>query len=271
MGRLTRRDPGAVRVATLVVLVAACAAACVARAPERRPRPFDFASDSFAFANETLLEFHVADDGSERWTERDPRPAFSLRCAPVTRAVRQFFLEARFAPDAPPLDDEGYRALARAVLARSPRDQEPSADPVVIPGYPNLRSFSAAREVMLKQEISSSWRIFFQRANWRLIFPFTPSNQEATAEELRRDVEAGRTPIVRVHRYPSFAMNHALLLYGVEDAPVGLRFRAYDPNDADAPVTFEYDRVARTFTFPKRVYFGGGPVKVYEMYHGPFY
>jgi hypothetical protein len=90
----------------------------------------------------------------------------------------------------------------------------------------------------------------------------------ATADDLRREVEEGKTPIVRVHRYPSFETNHALLLYGVEDTPAGLRFQGYDPNDTEMPVEFEFDRVARTFTYPRTVYFGGGPMTVYEMHRG---
>jgi hypothetical protein len=186
------------------------------------------------------------------------------------RVARQFLFEARFVPDAPRLDEAGYRALVARVVARSPRAQAPAADPVVIPGFADLRAFSAAYPELL-QDAMRDWRLFFSRSNWRLIFPFTPANQEATAADLAREIEAGRTPLVRVHRYPSFDMNHALLLFGVERAPGGLRFHGYDPNDAERPLVFDFDRVAWTFTYPPTEYFGGGPVKVYEIYRGAIY
>jgi hypothetical protein len=257
----------------VVAIVLACGLAGCAVTHRPAPagvRPFDFATDTFAFANETVLEYSTDADGHDHWTPRQPPPAFSLRCGVVVRVARQFFLEARFAPEAPRVDEARYRGLIAEVLARSPRGEVPSSDPVVIPGFGDLRSFSAAYEAPL-QEAMRSWKIFFARSNWRLIFPFTPANQEETAAALAAAIADGRTPIVRVHRYPAFDMNHAVLLYGVEPAETGPRFRGYDPNDAAQPVEFEFDRIARTFTYPRTEYFGGGPVKVFEMYHGWLY
>src|SRR5215470_1364160 len=173
----TRRTGRAV-LAALACVLAGCGAA--RRAGPPATRPFDFATDTFAFANETVLEYRVDAQGHEEWIPRQPRPPFSLRCTVVARAARQFFLEARFAPDQPRVDDERYRALVREVIGRSPRDQTASRDPVVIPGFADLRSFSAAHEALLQDEMRS-WTMFFGRANWRLIFPFTPANQESSA------------------------------------------------------------------------------------------
>src|SRR5262249_10931823 len=93
-------DPG---VSRLLVIVAACVATwgCAGRAPlpTAPPPQFRFANDTFAFSNETVLEYDIDEaTGHATWRKREPPPAFSLRCASMARAARQFHLHARFAP-----------------------------------------------------------------------------------------------------------------------------------------------------------------------------
>jgi hypothetical protein len=108
-----------------------------------------------------------------------------------------------------------------------------------------------------------------QRGNWRMIFWFPPAQQRGEAERLAAALRRGVTPILHVVRYPSVTLNHMVLLFAVEETPEEIRFQAYDPNNADAPIVVRWDRGARTFVFPRTEYFGGGPVKGYEIYDGP--
>jgi hypothetical protein len=252
--------------------VLAVLAACGGRASAVPPSVsvLRFPEDVFAFANETVWEYHADDGtGAHGWTKRHPRPPFSLRCGPMVRAVRQFFTNARFDPTAPRADVATYERLVRAVMASDPRRDRPER--IVIPGYPDLRSFSAAHAALIQQHISGAWTSQLQRGNWRMIFPFSRRHQAATMEQLRDRLAAGRPPIVHVLRFPNITLNHMVLVYAVEETPAEVRFRAYDPNDADHPLVLAYDRVARVFSYPRTRYFPGGPVRVYEIYDGLLY
>jgi hypothetical protein len=66
-------------------------------------------------------------------------------------------------------------------------------------------------------------------------------------------------------------MNHMVVVYAAEETPAEMRFLAYDPNNASAPIVLTYDRVARRFSYPRTLYFPGGPVRVYEIYDGWLY
>lgn len=250
----------------------ACAAAgCHGLRPiAPAPGPFRFDADTFAFANETVWEYHVDPErGTSWWRERDPRPPFSLRCGTMARATRQFWERARFDPDAPRADADGYERLARAVLATDPRD--PVGPVVTIPGYHDLRAFSAAHRPMFERVLGGPWLSHMQRGNWRMIFPFMPGEQRREAERIAARIQAGATVVVHVLRHPERTLNHLVLAYAVRETPTELRFDVYDPNDAAAPVALVWRRAARTFTFPNTPYFPGGPVRAYEVYDGLFY
>ena len=240
---------------------------CAARPPRPLPPPFRFAADTFAFANETLWEYRPDPVSKEMgWSKRDPRPPFSLRCASVTRAARQFRVHARFDPAAPRADPEAYRALVARVLHGDPRLKTPADDPVVVPGYTDLRSFSRDHVALLEAELDRPFQNYWQRGNWRMIFPFTARQQHAEAERLVGEVERGETPIVHVLRFPDLTLNHVMLVYAAERTAAAVRFTLYDPNDADTPVTLTWDRGARTFVFQQTPYWPGGPVRAYEVY-----
>jgi hypothetical protein len=258
--------------ARLAAVTCAALAACgVARPGREAPpvRPFSFARDTFAFANDS--HWLYVDDprtGARVWTQVDPPPTFALHCAGVVRSARQFLVQARFDPGAPRADAPTYLALVREVLGRDPRTLAPDGRVVVIPGYADLRSFSADFDWMLKDELLRDWRSVLPKEDWRIIIPTTPAGQVAVARRLAKDVRAGLPAIVRVLRFPDIVINHAVLVYEATDAGRELRFRAYDPNDASAPVTFTFDVRGRTFVFPPRAYFDGGPVKMYRLYDG---
>jgi len=248
------------------------AVGCVARVPPPDPsqKPFRFPEDVFAFRNETVWQYDVDPaTGSIAWHERDPPPAFSLRCATLARVARQFWANARFDPDVPAVDADTYARLVQDVIDSDRRGRSPTR--VVIPGYADLHSFSAAHEALVKRALAGPWQSHMQRGNWRMIFPFRPVQQRDEAERLRASVAAGWPPIVHVFRYPRITLNHFVLFYAVEQTPTELRFLAYDPNDAEQPIVVSYDRAARAFDYAATPYFPGGPVKAYEAYDGLLY
>ncbi|MGH7894642.1 MAG: hypothetical protein ACREQL_08230 [Candidatus Binatia bacterium] len=259
----------AARIVLLLVVMLPMGCATRLRPPVR-DRPFAFDADTFAFANETVWEYHFdRATGASWWYERDPPPPYSLRCGPMVRAARQFFASARFDPGAPPVDDDTYTRLVRDVMATDRRG--PAARPVVIPGYADLRSFSAAHGALLQANMSGVWTSQLQRGNWRMIFPFSAGHQAATADRLRAELARGWPAIVHVLRYPRLTLNHMVLVYAVEETPAELRFVAYDPNEAAEPIVLAYDRVTRRFSYPETPYFPGGPVRAYEIYDGLLY
>lgn len=234
--------------------------------------PFRFDADTFAFANETAWAYEIDDQNwTMRWRTKDPAPAFVLRCGNMAAAARQFHLQARFDPGAPTVDDARYAALMREVIGRDPRRLERASDPVVIPGYPNLRALTAAHEPAAKSALGSVWQSYLQRGNWRMIFPFTIDEQRDEATTIAASVRAGTLPIVHVVVFPILTVNHMLLVYAVEETPAEIRFTAYDPNIADAPLVFTWDRGDRAFHYPRTDYFMGGPVRAYVVYDGLLY
>jgi hypothetical protein len=119
------------------------------------------------------------------------------------------------------------------------------------PGFADLRAFSRAHEALLKELMGGFFATYFQRGNWRLVLPFLPSQQRATARELLGQIERGRPPIVHVVTFPRIDINHALLLFEAEETPLGLRFGAYDPNQPGHPVSLVFDRSRAGFLFPQ--------------------
>lgn len=243
------------------------------RPPVRRDGPiFDFHRDTFAFANETKWRYSVDPaTGRQVATPRVPEPDYTLHCFVMARAAKQFRLHARFAPEQPAPDEPTCRRLIREVVSRSAETASESGTKVAIPGYADLRAFSAAREALLKAECGGAWRSYFQRGNWRMVFPFSRGNQQAEVGRLMAVLQSGELPVVHVLRFPQLTINHTLLLFGVEETPSAIVFRAYDPNipERESPLTF--DRATRTFTLPPLHYFAGGRVDVYEIYRGWIY
>jgi len=74
----------------------------------------------------------------------------------MTRSARQFFQHARFDPTQHMVSDAAYAELVRRVVATDPREDRPNDPAIVIPGYPNLRAFSAAREQVVKEQLGGA-------------------------------------------------------------------------------------------------------------------
>jgi hypothetical protein len=234
-------------------------------------RSFQFPGDAFSFANELLWEYQPTPTGRMVFHKRQPKPTYALHCFAVARSARQFFWHARFDPEEPKATRAEYRHLIELVLGKGGRTGSRTAAQVVIPGYANLREFSQAEEGLLKLASGGAWQSYFQRGNWRMVFPFSRPGQSRMAEGLRREIEQGSVPLIHLVCFPSLALNHVLLLFGVQERGDGLEFLAYDPNHTDRPARLTYDRARRCFQFPANNYFAGGPVNVYEIYRGILY
>ena len=259
-----RRGAGAL----LLVLITLGGCAAQAVRPPRNLLPFSFARDTFAFANE--LEWSYGPDGTHT-PNPDPH-AYSHRCFVMTSAVRQFRMHAQFAPELSRLATAAdYQPLVHEVYRRTSRQEEPDADPVVIPGYASLRDFSAAHEQLLQDESGSGFGSYFERGNWRLVFPFSRDHQARTAAYMLDEIRRGQQPIVHLVRFPVITINHAVLLYGVVETQTQISFSMYDPNHPEKPLALLYDRGTRTFEFAANNYFDGGRVDVYEIFRGWFF
>lgn len=257
--------------AMLVLPLSGCVISTMPR-PADNTRPFQFERDALSFANELDWVYRLnPETGKLDFTKVEPEPDYIHHCFVVVKAAKQFFLHARFDANAEKVDAKTYQELIKKVLARSPRDLEPDPDRVVIPGYADLRSFSAAWPVLIKDEAGGSWHSYVQLGNWRMILPFPRSGQEETAARLVAELQADWPPIVHLVTFPIITINHAVLIYAARETEKVIEFSVYDPNHPEAPGELTYDRASRTFIFPATNYFEDGPVNVYEVYHGAYF
>ncbi len=258
---------------SLVLFIALLLTGCAT--VDRRPPnggTFVFDRDTFAFANELLWEYEVDESTGERTTRsREPVPDYHHYCFPMTRAARQFYDFAEFKPQLDRTNIVASIDLIEAVMDRNPRADPRKTGRIVIPGYAGLRELSRDYEANLKRAIGGNWQSWAQRGNWRMVLPFSRANQARAAEELKDKIESGRVPVVHLSRFPTLTINHAVLLFAVENNDEALRFQVYDPNTSDRPLVLEFDRVDRTFYLPSTPYWQGGRVDVYEVFKNGFY
>jgi hypothetical protein len=248
----------------LLALLCGCAAPKQADCPA--DRPFAFSSDTFSYANGLVWEYKY--DANGKWTtrRREPRPTYSQHCFVVSRTTCQFFENARFDSGLPKADEETYRSLVGRVVSSSLADALPPERKIVIPGYTDLRSFSEDYESLLQAECGGAWRCYFQRGNWRMIFPFSRHHQEQMAEQLQEQLKEKRPAVVHVVRFPSLSINHAVVVYKAKAESNHVDFVTYDPNEPASPTVIRYERGAKTFYLGHNAYFPGGRVDVYEIY-----
>jgi hypothetical protein len=235
-------------------------------------RPFVFERDTFAFPNELVWAYRF-DPATGKATSyrRTPPPTYAHHCFVLARSVRQFFYHAHFAPEQPALEDAAYHQLVSQVVARNPRKPCAPDRWIVFPGYEGLRTFSKARERVLKHACGGAWQSYFLRSHWRMILPVFRRQEAWVAPRLARAVREGRVPIVHLVRFPQLTINHGIVLYEVAESATGLSFTAYDPNMPDQASALVYDAAQRTFLFPANCYWAGGRVDVFQIYHNWLY
>ncbi|HVK57250.1 MAG TPA: hypothetical protein VM735_00595 [Candidatus Kapabacteria bacterium] len=234
-------------------------------------RQFRIAEDNLSFANQLKWTYEFREDGSFIAHDVEPAPERPHRCFPMARATREFFYHARFDPTLPKEDENGYRKLVSEVLSRNSRCPSSPEERIVIPGYTNLFSFSTEHSELVRSEIGGSWRSFYQRGNWRMIFPISDRRERKTAHALFDEVQSGRTPIVHVYRFPDVRLNHGLLVFEAKKEGNEMVFYLYDPNNTTRRGELRFNESKQSFIFERNQYFAGGPVKVYEVYRGLFY
>ena len=233
---------------------------------EKNLRRFDFARDSFAFANELVWEYQLdAATGKMVFSPRVPKPAYSHRCFVLTRAVRQFLYHARFDATQKAGDAETYRRLIRQVISRNPRIICPPEKQIVFPGYASLREFSGPWENLLKTGCGRKWRSYVLRSHWRMIFPISRAHQKRTAARLVSGLEKNLSPIIHLVKFPALTINHSMILFAAVNTGSGVDFSAYDPNQPEQPLTLTFDRAEKTFSLPPNRYWAGGGLNVIEI------
>jgi hypothetical protein len=186
----------------------------------------------------------------------------------LVRSAKQFFIHARFDPAQRTCSEGDYVSKIREIKRRHVHKPSAERDRIVFPGFEGLRDFSAAHEKILKENLGGAWQSYVNRRHWRMLVPFTRSGVATEAKHLVKQLSKGRTPVVHVYRFPQLTINHALLLFGVEETSDGLTFKAYDPNLPDAPSKLLYFKGENRFELPRNIYWAGGLVNVYETYTG---
>lgn len=246
----------------LGLLVGACAVAPVGPPGPHGasvPRAFDLWRDAFAFPN--LVR-----------AEHPERPGlFANYCLVMVRAANQFFRFARFEPQAAPLAPEAYGALVRRVLAVPPWTPPwPPEQRLVVPGYPDLRRFSAAQEAVIKAAFGSNLPTLLHWRNWRVVWRPPAWHQARLADTLRDELGAGRPVALLITNFPEpDVLNHAVLVYGVRDGAPLDTFLAYDPNDPENPLELVFERQSGRFWVGPLTYGPPGPIRAFRIFASP--
>lgn len=231
------------------------------------PRTFQFERDTFAFPHELVWKYHFDPrTGAMTAGKADPPPSYYHRCFVMVRAVRQFFYHARFDPNLPAADTATYQKLIRDVVSRDVRKPCGDEERVTIPGFDGLRAFSRAHEPLLKGGCGAAWESYFLRSHWRMIFPVMPWHAAWMAKKLKASLPRRILTLVHLWRFPHITINHGIALYGYTESEQGIEFEGYDPNIPEQPVKLVYERKRWRFTFAASRYWGGGPLKVMEIY-----
>jgi len=231
------------------------------------PRRFVFERDSFAFANELLWAYHTSPDtGKMTFSARVPKPDYAHRCFVLVRAARQFLYHARFDIQAKIADDQTYARLVHKTISRNPRHVAPPHDQLVIPGFADLREFSAARPQLLKEECGGAWRSYFLRSHWRMVFFISREHQQKTAANLANVLRQGFSPIVHLVQFPALTINHGMILFEATGTSGGWDFSAYDPNDPQRPTTISFHKATRQFSLPANAYWPGGTLNIIQIF-----
>jgi hypothetical protein len=230
---------------------------------ETSGRRFEFARDSFGFANELVWTYRRdAATGRNTFGPRNPKPDYAHRCFALARVARQFFYHARFVAGQSIATNDAYQKLVLAVMARNPRTPCNPEDQIIFPGYTGLRDFSRAQEKLLKTICGGAWRSYFLRSHWRMIFPFSRAHQARTALALAAALKNNRLPILHLVKFPAMSINHCIVLFGATETGRGWEFESYDPNNAEEPERLEFDRTSQTFFLAPNACWPGGELNV---------
>ena len=145
------------------------------------PRPFQYDTDTFSFANETVWNYANGTAQADASSEKQKRD-YTRRCFVVTRAAVQFWKFARFDSSVKPLARDRLAGRIREVTGRSvwlpalPPDRR-----IVFPGYANLREISASDPSIFQANIGLGWPVYsrcWKRAHCHAAIPGNRSAPE---------------------------------------------------------------------------------------------
>jgi len=233
---------------------------------------FRFDRDTFAFANQTVFEYHEG-HASLRRPSATKRDAYNRHCFVMSRTALQFKKFARFEPRSVALDDTALAARVRAVT-RQPVWAEPLPENqrIVFPGYKDLKEMSKARRELVQLSIGHGWPSYFRISNARMIFQDGQGYQEKTHARLNAVLARGELFVAFLTTYPRFSINHSVLIYTLKSSspnPGEDRYLVYDPNHPESPRELTWSTHGRSFSFQKDWDFIGGLVRVYQVYGKP--
>lgn len=239
-------------------------------------RPFSFKRDTFAFANETVWEYHEGHASLRREKSSERPKRFTQHCFVMSRAIVQFQKFARFDPALPALDDKQLASRIRKITGRAPwRHSLPERKRIIIPGFSDLRTLSRARTGVVERSIGLGWPSNFRPGNWRILFPHGSGQQTRTHAELEQTLARGEFFVAYLTTLPqSLHINHAVLIYerrGLATDRKGakiFRYSVYDPNHAEAPRKLTWSERDHCFLYERDWDFVGGRLFVWQVYGG---
>jgi hypothetical protein len=245
------------------LFVLACALAVWTATAESKT--FDFQRDTFGFANQTYFDYKPLTDTQTQIIRRRGRvPDFSRHCFQLCRAVLQFFKFAEFRPDLPKVSESEYQEIVRRV-SRIPAWSSGPRSKVIVPGYPDLHSFSLGETLTIQKNLGLWWPSYWRIGNWRIVNPVPRSGQEQMAKWLRTALDAQQIRDVYITRFKP--INHCLVVYHYDSRPNGdLVFDVYDANQPGKLVHLSYQASDRSFYYDKTWYYRGGLVSVLPLY-----
>jgi hypothetical protein len=240
--------------------------------PDSAAAEFRFDRDTFAFANQTVFEYHEG-HASLRKSSATKRDAYNRHCFVMSRTAVQFKKFARFDPRSAPLDDASLADRVRSV-ARQPAWGQPLPENqrIVFPGYKDLKEMSKRRREVVQLNIGHGWPSYFRISNARMMFQDGTGYQERTHARLNAGLARGELFVAFLTTYPRFSINHSVLIYKLKSSSPNPRvdhYLVYDPNHPESPRDLTWSAHDRAFSYQKDWDFIGGFVRVYQVYGKP--
>ena len=147
----------------------------------------------------------------------------------------------------------------------------PADDRIVIPGYRNLREFSAAQEALVKAALGGRFWTLVHWTNWRVTYTnLPPEHQLHVLDEIRTELAAGRLVQLLVSNWPKPELNHTVIAYAYRSQPTGLDLIVWDPNDPAAPGTVTFQTEHQRFWATSVYDTEPGTIRVFRMYYSWF-
>jgi hypothetical protein len=232
---------------------------------------FRFDRETLAFVNSTVFEYHEGRAQARKASgDQDKPKRYTRRCFVMSRTVLQFHKFARFDPRGAPLNDKELAARIRTVARKQPwHEALPAEQRIVFPGYRDLRDLSAARALVLQENIGLGWPTYFRFGNARMFYKHDPAYQEKTHAGLEATLKRGELFVAYLSDYPILHINHSVLVYA-HKGPHSDHYLTYDPNHPDGPRELKWLPRKRAFDFQKDEEFVGGFTRVFQVYGKPW-